>query len=144
MPDEPIGLSTSGPPETILETAPGDARTALAADLEGPEAGRKDALAGVVARFPRWSEAWAELGDRSEGVEAYAYYRVGYHRGLDHLRASGWRGSGDVRWRHEGNRGFLRALEGLRRLADEIGETDEAQRCAEFLRALDPDRTARG
>ena len=44
-----------------------------------------------------------------------------------------------VRWRDETNRGFLRALDGLRRTADAIGELDEAGRCAEFLRQLDPD-----
>jgi Protein of unknown function (DUF3151) len=72
-------------------------------------------------------------------VEAYAYFRVAYHRGLDRLRQSGWRGSGYVRWDHETNRGFLRAVEGLRASAEAIGELDEAQRCAEFLRQLDPD-----
>jgi hypothetical protein len=64
---------------------------------------------------------------------------VGYHRGLDRLRASGWRGSGYVRWRHPQNRGFLRALDGLRIDAEAIGEADEAERCALFLRQLDPD-----
>jgi hypothetical protein len=71
-------------------------------------------------------------------VERYACFRVGYHRGLDTLRASGWRGSGYVRWRHESNRGFLRALEGLRASAGEIGESDEEERCAHFLHQCDP------
>ena len=66
---------------------------------------------------------------------------MGYHRGLDRLRQSGWRGSGYVRWRYETNRGFLRALDGLRAAAEAIGEPDEAQRCAEFLRQLDPEYT---
>ncbi len=58
-------------------------------------------------------DAWARLGQLArDDVEAYAYFRVGYHRGLDRLRQSGWRGSGYVRWNHETNRGFLRALEG--------------------------------
>ena len=47
-------------------------------------------------------------------LEAYACFRVGYHRGLDALRAAGWKGSGLVRWAHESNRGFLRCLDGLR------------------------------
>ena len=71
-------------------------------------------------------------------VEAYAAFRVGYHRGLDRLRQSGWRGTGYVRWEHETNRGFLRALEGLRAAAATIGETDEAERCDLFLHQLDP------
>ncbi|MET0880669.1 MAG: DUF3151 family protein, partial [Acidimicrobiales bacterium] len=69
---------------------------------------------------------------------AYAAYRTGYHRGLDRLRQSGWRGSGYVRWAHEENRGFLTALAGLGRIAEAIGEDDEAERCAVFLLQLDP------
>ena len=70
---------------------------------------------------------------------AYAYARVGYHRGLDQLRGEGWRGTGYVRWREPGNRGFLRSLEALRVAAARIGEDDEQERCAQFLRQLDPD-----
>ena len=62
----------------------------------------------------------------------------GYHRGLDRLRQSGWRGSGYVRWEHPTNRGFLRALDGLRASAAAIGEADEEARCAEFLHQLEP------
>ena len=71
-------------------------------------------------------------------MERYAAYRVGYHRGLDALRANGWRGSGYVRWAEPTNRGFLRALQGLSAMAAEIGEEDEAERCATFLLQLDP------
>ena len=100
---------------------------------------RRSAVAEVVARWPRSLTGWAALGDCGRDIiESYAAYRVGYHRGLDVLRASGWRGSGYVRWEHEGNRGFLRALAGLQRRAEEIGEHDEAARCAQFLRQLDP------
>ena len=74
----------------------------------------------------------------------YAYFRVGYHRGLDQLRQSGWRGSGYVRSSHPENRGFLAALDGLRRTADAIGEADEADRCAEFLFQLDPNPEGSG
>jgi hypothetical protein len=72
-------------------------------------------------------------------VEAYAYSRVGYHRGLDQLRQAGWRGNGYVRFRHPTNRGFLRSLDGLRAAAAAIGEHEEEQRCDEFLHQLDPD-----
>ena len=37
-------------------------------------------------------------------------------------------------WSHEPNRGFLRALAALSRAARGIGEHDEEQRCATFLR----------
>ena len=73
-----------------------------------------------------------------DDTEAYACFRVGYHRGLDRLRANGWRGSGYVRWQFEENRGFLRALRGLGQTAALIGETDEAERCAHFLMQCDP------
>ena len=43
-----------------------------------------------------------------------------------------------MRWEHPSNRGFLRALDGLRASAAEIGEHDEAERCELFLHQLDP------
>jgi hypothetical protein len=134
-----VSLSTSGPPETVIADEPADVRDALAAaaTMTGDE--RRAALAAVVAGAPRSLEGWARLGDVGrDAVERYAAYRVGYHRGLDALRANGWRGSGYVRWEHPGNRGFLRALAGLQRTAAEIGELDESDRCAQFLRQLDP------
>jgi hypothetical protein len=131
----PVSLSPSGPPETVLDPEPADAVAGLAAAGDD-----RDAVAAVVARHPRCLEAWARLGELArDDVEAYAAFRVGYHRGLDRLRASGWRGSGYVRWTHPTNRGFLRALAGLERAAAAIGERDEQERCALFLRQLDPD-----
>ena len=134
-----VNLSASGPPETVLDPEP-PAALARLADAEGLDAdARRDAIAGVVADFPRCLHAWAALGDVArDDVEAYAAYRVGYHRGLDRLRANGWRGTGYVRWAHPENTGFLRSLDGLRRMAGAIGETDEAERCAQFLGQLDP------
>lgn len=139
MTDAPVHLSASGPPETILDPEADEAREALAAALAAPEEERRQAVSAVVARFPRFLDAWAQLGRLArDNVEAYACFRVGYHRGLDRLRQSGWRGSGYVRWRHPTNQGFLRAVQGLARLADAIGEVDEAQRCSQFLSQLDP------
>jgi hypothetical protein len=131
---------TSGTPETVLDPLAPDVAAALEAARSLPDAARRDAVAAVAARDPRCLQAWADLAEMaSDPIEQYAYARVGYHRGLDALRAAGWRGSGAVRWRHEENRGFLRSLDALRAAAEEIGEADEAQRCALFLRQLDPE-----
>jgi hypothetical protein len=120
----------------------------LETTISEPE-GSLEALKGggrpseVAGRFPECLTAWADLGDRSMGdgdvVQAYAYYRVGYHRGLDRIRGAGWRGSGRVPWAHVPNRGFLRSLKGLGTAAASIGEKDEAERCQEFFEKLAPD-----
>jgi hypothetical protein len=134
-----VGFTPGGIPETVLEPEPDDAIDALRAALAAPVEGRRDAVSDVCARWPRYLDAWARLAQLArDDVEAYAYCRVAYHRGLDRLRQSGWRGSGYVRWEHETNRGFLRGLEGLRSAAESIGEADEARRCDEFIYQLDP------
>ncbi|MDP8954440.1 MAG: DUF3151 domain-containing protein [Actinomycetota bacterium] len=140
MADSPVNLSASGPPETILGPEPEEAVAALEAALGAPEERRREAVSAVVARFPRFLDGWAQLGSLArDDVEAYACFRVGYHRGLDRLRQSGWRGSGFVRWRHPTNRGFLRAVQGLTRQAVAIGEVDEVERGRQFLSQLDPE-----
>jgi hypothetical protein len=120
------------PPATLLPEDPA-AAAALAEAADPVE---------VAARFPAYSAAWAALADRAFAagrvVESYAYARVGYHRGLDALRRTGWRGTGPVPWSHRPNQGFLRSLHALGRAAGEIGENDEAERCAKFLRDCDP------
>jgi len=134
-----VHLTPSGPPETVLDAEPDAALAALHAALALPSDQRRAAIAQAVARWPRFLDGWARLGDHGRDVmERYAAYRVGYHRGLDRLRANGWRGSGYVRWEHEANRGFLRALAGLQACAAQIGEDDEAERCGTFLHQLDP------
>jgi hypothetical protein len=131
---------TSGSADTILDPLAPDVAAALqAAESLAPDA-RRAAVAAVAAGDPRCLQAWADLAElATDPVESYAYARVGYHRGLDALRAAGWRGSGYVRWRDDSNRGFLRALDALRRAAAAIGEVDEEQRCELFLRQLDPE-----
>lgn len=139
MSDHTVSFTPSGPPETVLAAEPRAIREALAAALDRDASQRRAAVAAVVADAPTSLEAWAALGDLGrDTVERYAAYRVGYHRGLDQLRANGWRGSGYVRWSHPENRGFLRALAGLAEQAAAIGEDDEAERCMQFLRQLDP------
>jgi hypothetical protein len=122
---------SSGLPETILPPDP------LASELT-PGLGYAE-VAALVARYPRSQLGWATLaGLADDPMAQYAFFRVGYHRGLDALRGAGWRGSGYVRGDHETNRGFLRCLDGLRRCAAAIGEADEADRCEQFLAQLDP------
>ena len=132
MPEIPVGE----PLETRLQEPEGS----LAA-LAG--ATSVDDVVDVAERFPTCLTAWASLGERALGegapVTAYAYFRVGYHRGLDRIRQAGWRGRGTVPWSHEENRGFLRSVKGLGDAAAAIGESDEAERCAQFFRDLAPD-----
>jgi hypothetical protein len=129
----PVNLST-GLPETVLPPAPAPVTDALAAAGDD-----RTAVAAVVAANPRSLDAWARLGALGrDDVERYAAYRVGYHRGLDALRANGWRGSGYVRSSHPSNAAFLSCLAGLRDMATAIGELDEVERITTFLQQLDP------
>ena len=121
-----------GPPPTLL---PADTRAANAL-LAGETAEQ------VASNFPEVSFAWAVLADKAWNekrvIESYAFARVGYHRGLDSLRKNGWKGFGPVPWSHEPNQGFLRCLNALARGANAIGESAEANRCAQFLTDCDP------
>ena len=113
--------------------------TRLAVDPAAEKLGSGVDPVQVAAAYPASSLAWATLAedalaDGDRDVEAYAYARTGYHRALDALRRSGWRGQGPVPWSHEPNRGFLRALAALARAARAIGESDEEARCTQFLR----------
>ena len=129
---EGLGRNLLGISETLLpDETEVDARLAAG-----------DEPVDVAAAQPTSSLAWALLADDAfaEGhpVESYAYARVGYHRGLDSLRKSGWRGQGPVPWRHVPNRGFLRSLYALGRAAAAIGEADEVDRIGKFLDDSDP------
>lgn len=120
-------------PDPILLPGDPDAEADLLAD-QNP--------AIVAAAHPAASVAWAALAEAAlaedKAVTAYAYARTGYHRGLDRLRRSGWKGYGPVPYAHEPNRGFLRCVAALARAADTIGETDEQARCLDLLDDCDP------
>ena len=96
----------------------------------------------VAADHPDYALAWALLADEAlangDAVSAYAFARTGYHRSLDQLRRSGWKGHGPVPWEHEPNQGFLRSLHALGQSAAIIGEHDEAARCQQFLNDSSP------
>ena len=132
----PMDLPVGEPLETHVDEPDGSL------DALGSAASPEE-IATVAAKWPECLAAWAALGEEALGagrpVEAYAYFRVGYHRGLDRIRRHGWKGQGRVPWAHEPNRGFLRAVGGLGRAAAAIGETHEAERCSEFLDQLAPD-----
>jgi hypothetical protein len=127
-----------GGPDPVLLPANTEAEAELADGIPAAE---------VAAHHPTSSAAWAALAEAAIGrpeeqlrdtVEAYAYARTGYHRGLDALRRNGWKGYGPVPWSHEPNRGFLRCLTVLARAAEAIEETDEQERCTALLRDCDP------
>ncbi|GGI09110.1 DUF3151 family protein [Egicoccus halophilus] len=126
--------------ETVLPQAPEEARQALANALAADLDTRLLAVSAVVADHPTFLEGWAQLAALGrEPIERYAYARVGYHRGLDALRAAGWGGRGFVRWSESTNRSFLSCLVRLRAAAAEIGEQPEVERIGGFLHELDPD-----
>lgn len=118
-------------PPTLLPEDPG--ATMLASG---------DAPAEVAAAFPASSDAWASLAEAAladgQPVQAYAYARTGYHRGLDALRKAGWRGTGPVPWAHTPNQGVLRAIAALGEAAEAIGEAAEVARTAALLDDCDP------
>ena len=129
------------PPATLLQANP-------EADAE---LGAGNPPAEVAAHHPTVSAAWAALAEEAlsrperqlpDTIEAYAYARTGYHRGLDALRRNGWKGFGPVPWSHEPNRGFLRCVAALARAAQEIGETPEYARCLDLLDDCDPSARA--
>jgi hypothetical protein len=139
-------LLASGPQPTLLPADPAAAE--LAGTGPGGSGGVPPGLGtaperyvAIARAYPASSLSWALLAEEAlrsgtpeADITAYAYARTGYHRGLDALRRAGWRGSGPIPWEHEPNRGFLRALYALSVAAGRIGETEEKQRCAQFLR----------
>lgn len=132
-----MDLPVGEPLETLIEEPRGSLEELAAA---GEDVAR---IKAVAAKYPQCLAAWAAVGEPlledGHAVDAYAFFRVGYHRGLDAIRRAGWKGSGRVPWSHEANRGFLRSLRGLGQAAAAIGEQEEADRCAEFLAQLAPD-----
>jgi Protein of unknown function (DUF3151) len=131
----------------VLPPDPDDSAQQVAAALAAFQAGPSTASAyraqlnAIAARYPTCLSVWAALGELAQPddvIAAYAFFRVGYHRGLDRARGSGWRGTQQLRWEDENNRGFLRCLYGLLCAATAIGEDAEVTRIHQFLLELDP------
>jgi hypothetical protein len=131
----------------VLPPDPDDSAQQVAAAFAAFQAGQSTTSAyraqlnAVAARYPTCLNAWAALGELAlpdDVIAAYAFFRVGYHRGLDRARGAGWRGTQQLRWEDESNRGFLRCLYGLMCAARAIGEVAEVRRIHQFLLELDP------
>ena len=128
--------------QTVLPPEPESGQRALEVALAQTGSGQLDLLKEVCRAYPSLLDGWARLGQLAyraqDAVDAYAYSRVGYHRGLDRLRRHGWGGTGQVRWSEPSNRGFLRSLHLLMLASAAIGEQEEYLRCRQFLLDLDP------
>ena len=120
------------PPETFLPEDPGAAMLAEGSDPRN-----------VASLHPDSVAAWITLAEAAlaDGIdlEGYAFARTGYHRCLDMLRRSGWKGFGPVPWSHEPNRAFLRALAALAEASARLGDDAVAHRCREFLHESSPE-----
>ena len=133
--DETLGLQPK-PTETELPSSSSNLLGELHAALANADHLTLETRTG---ENPRDLFCWAALSAAAgDGIDGYAFARVGYHRGLDALRASGWKGSGYVRASLPSNRGFLTCLALLQHQAAVLGERDEQERCREFLQQLDP------
>lgn len=135
--------TTSRPRPELGGNLLGPKPTFLPDELDRPVREREgDDPKKVAADHPTAPLAWALLAQESSAdgdtIEAYAFARVGYHRGLDALRRAGWRGQGEVPASHEPNRGFLLCLLHLARAAEAIGETGEVERLRDFIAESDP------
>jgi len=143
----PHGHQIQAAHRTVLPEEDGDGVRRLAeilSDNPSPLGSKAQVrLARLCGEFPSFLDGWARLAEAaySSGdlVAAYAYSRVGYHRGLDRLRQHGWGGTGLVEWSQPANRGFLRSLYMLMVVAAAVGEEVEAVRCRQFLLDLDPE-----
>jgi Protein of unknown function (DUF3151) len=134
-------------PHVILPDDPRDSARQAAEALAAMQAGSIDHAAcqarlnALAARYPTSLGTWAALGELAlhhDVIAAYAFFRTGYHRGLDRARGAGWNGSQHLSWEHASNRGFLQCLHGLMRAALAIGEDAEATRTRHFLLDLEP------
>ena len=141
MPDTPVTLTPTGPPETVLDPEPADARRrarrrARRARADGT-ARRGRRRRGARGRGSSTRGPGSASSPRDD-VEAYACFRVGVPPRArppapERLARLGLRAVGARREPR-----VPAGARGLRHVAGAIGEADEEQRCAEFLHQLDP------
>ena len=141
--DQPISLLTAGLPADRARP-----RARRRARRASPRRSRSRTLPGATRsprwwrRWPRFLDGWARLGQLArDPVEGYACFRVGYHRGLDRLRQSGWRGSG---LRALGAPDQPRLPPCARRAACERGDHRRGRRGGPLRRVPPPARTGVG
>ncbi len=134
-PKQELGGNLLGPEPTLLPAdGPDSIVRSAVEDGDDPR--------NLAAAHPESPLVWALLANeaRADGdiIAAYAFARVGYHRGLDALRRAGWKGAGPIPASHEPNHGFLNCLLELSFAAQDIGETSEVSRIHDFLEDADP------
>ena len=89
-----VSLNSSGPPETRMPLDPPEVLHLVSQIRAEPSGTLARSAADQLVRIaPRSSLVWWACGlVAATERERYAAFRVGYHRGLDSLRANGWRG----------------------------------------------------
>ena len=135
----PIDLG-SAPPETALDPAPAGGRHAPRRTPSTLPPRR------AVTRWPTWCEPfpngprrgrrwvrWLATTSRPTPVSGSAITAASTP-----CAGPDGRGAGSCGGRTRATAGFLRCVDGLRAAAAAIGETAEEERCALFLRQLDP------
>lgn len=135
-----LAVSLPPPPPDLAARLADLERGRVTGSIDGAAA--HAAWRAIAADYPAAIDAWAALGesaaDQGLWVEAFAFFRVAYHRGLDRLRGIGWGGTGRVPWSDANNRAFLRAVHGLMQASEALGETAEVVRLRKFQLDLDP------
>lgn len=134
LPEDPaaIAMDKVTPSNPVFSTTLNEVAT------EHPESPLVWALLAEAALKKAETKAAADTPHERSYLVAYAFARTGYHRGLDLLRANGWKGWGPVPFDHKPNQGVLRAIAVLAHSARAIGETEEYDRLRQMLSDADP------
>ena len=131
---------TSGSPETVLDPLAPELAAALDAARSLPPDRRREAVAAVAARDPRCLQAWADLAELADdpidatpspgSATTAGSTRCGRPAGAARATCAGATSPTEA---------SCARCTPSERAAAAIGEIDEEQRCALFLRQLDPE-----